>query len=426
MDDQSVLEGITEQLPPPLPPPAADEIPSIHTPQPYLHARLYRIWCLVTLSAAVFTLVLIGSQTVTRLVDNNGDLLREILLNRILGAEGGAEEESLIELMLGQVLFPLGRHEVAVGATPNNTPNTPPKETALPPETGMFNPFEEPKDIYAYDPSSVPEGEHPILPLDLSLIEYGPDYISNETAYTPDIAALRRAENILPHFDHTNSAVYPPGQPVVLILHTHATEAYSPAGATSYTIDTDYARSKNPTENVVAVGARMAEVLRENGVPTLHCTILHDEQAYRDSYVRAAETIRTYLAKYPSIQYVFDVHRDALVRGENELLRPVTLVNGKETAQVMVLAGSDYNGAVFPDWQTNLAFALQLRDALNSRYTRLARPVYLRSSAFNEHYATRSLLLEIGASGNNLDEAIRAGELVAAVLAEMIQGKLTP
>lgn len=122
---------------------------------------------------------------------------------------------------------------------------------------------------------------------------------------------------------------------------------------------------------------------------------------------------------------MFDVHRDALIRGESDLVRPVTLIDGEVTAQVMILAGSDYKGANFPHWQTNLAFALQLREALNADYGNFVRPVYLRGAAFNEHFGPLSLLLEIGASGNSLPEAIRAGGLVAETLAQMIRGERT-
>lgn len=419
MDDQTTSppEENIPQLPPPetLPP-----VPPLLSDRADFRRRLYLIWCTVTVSAALFALLLVGIQSVRELGGNHGEALRRLVLQRVLGAGGGDNEDSLIELMLGQVLAPRGLGELAVSVEP--TPPHPPETTAPPvAETTAPQTVSPPPDLYAYDPTAVPAGEHPILPLDLSLIEYGAEYISNETAYTPDIAALLEADNILPPFDHTASAVYPPGEPVVLILHTHATEAYSPDGAISYPDAADYARSSDPTENVVAVGARMAEVLRKSGVPTLHCTILHDELSYRDSYVRAAETIRRYLAEYPSIQYVFDVHRDALIRGDDELVRPVTAVAGEAVAQVMILAGSDYKGAVFPDWEGNLAFALQLRERLNEKYERLARPVYLRGAAFNEHYSARSLLLEIGASGNSLAEALRAGELVARTLADMIK-----
>ena len=88
----------------------------------------------------------------------------------------------------------------------------------------------------------------PLLPLDLSLADHGPAYISNETAYTPDLPALLARTDILPPYSYTSAAVYPPGEPLVLILHTHGTEAYSPDGAISYADTADYARSSDPTE----------------------------------------------------------------------------------------------------------------------------------------------------------------------------------
>ena len=47
-----------------------------------------------------------------------------------------------------------------------------------------------PKGLYDFDYSLVPDGYTPILPLDLSLTEYGEYYINNSTGYFPDIKAL--------------------------------------------------------------------------------------------------------------------------------------------------------------------------------------------------------------------------------------------
>lgn len=423
MDGQNIYDPLPKL-------PAPEELP-LREPQlpPQTAGRLrraYTLWCAVTVSAALLTLGLLGAQGVTALREGGDGYLRELLFSRVLGVGSDTDDESLIELMLGQVLYPRGTVDAAVSVEPVETTPLPllPIETL--PETEPQLPVvvePEPLDVYAYDPSQVPEGELPILPLDLSLSEHGATYISNETAYAPDLAALLEKEDILPAYSYTSAAIYPPGDPLVLILHTHGTEAYSPDGALSYADTADYARSTDPSENVVAVGERMAEVLRDNGIPTLHCVILHDKSAYRDAYVRAAETIAAYLAEYPSIQYIFDVHRDALIRGEGELVRPVVALDGEAVAQVMILAGSDYKGAYFPNWEDNLAFALQLREALNADHPRIARPVYLRGAAFNEHFGPLSLLLEVGASGNSIEEALRAGERVAQTLADMIRRK---
>ncbi len=418
MDGEKIKNPVPE-LPPPSDFSRAE--PSLPPQRARRLQRAYAVWCTVTLLTAALTLAMLCTQGIMQIRERGSGFLRRMVLTRVLGVGAGVDDESLIELMLGQVLYTRGGRSVDAAVSPNPSDTLPPPETETPVESIPPETAPEPIDVYAYDPAAVPEGELPILPLDLSLDEYGPLYISNETAYTPDIAALLTKENILPPYDPESALLFPVPEPIVLILHTHGTESYSPQGAISYSETDDYARSSDPRENVVAVGERMAEVLRDNGVPTLHCVILHDKDAYRDSYIRAAETVRAYLAQYPSIQYVFDVHRDALIRGEGELVRPVTAVNNVATAQVMVVAGSDYKGAVFPDWQENLAFALQLREQLNQRYPALARPVYLRGAAFNEHLGPFSLLLEIGASGNSLEEALRAGELVALTLADMIR-----
>ncbi len=270
-------------------------------------------------------------------------------------------------------------------------------------------------DIYAYDASSVPAGQTPIRPYDLSLRSYGSGFIYNSTSYSPNTQALLQL-NTLPKLADTAAS------PVVLIIHTHGTEAYSPEGSTAYDDSSALARSSDIEENVVAVGHAMAEVLRAQGISTLHCEIMHDEQSYRDSYARSAATVKEYLKKYPTIKYVFDVHRDSVTDASGALLRPVTAANGRAVAQVMCVVGSDEGGAAYKNWQANLSFALRLREALNDRCAGLSRPVCLRSSAYNQQYAPVSLLIEVGASGNYLSEALEAGRLCAAVLAEMIKG----
>ena len=277
-----------------------------------------------------------------------------------------------------------------------------------------------PRDIYEFDYSAVPDGETAIVPYDLSLSSYGETFIYNDTSYAPSISALLNADT-LPKFDYINAAIYPVGDPVVLIIHTHGTEAYSPEGDISYDGKSDLARSSDIEQNVVAVGSVIAEVLNQNNVRTLHCTVMHDAESYKDSYNRSAATIREYLAKYPSIQYIIDVHRDSVTDSSGSILRPVTVVDGEATAQVMCVVGSDYGGANHPDWQNNFSFALKLRSKLNQKNEKLCRPVYLRASAYNQQYAPISLLLEVGSSGNYLSEAKAAARLCAEAIADIIK-----
>ena len=273
--------------------------------------------------------------------------------------------------------------------------------------------------IYDFDYSKIPEGETAIIPMDLSLSSQGADYIYNSTGYTPNTKALLAGS-----FSTSGTPVYisESNAPLVLIVHTHGTESYSENGAISYLDDGgEIARSEDTSKNVVAVGATMAEILNKKGIPTLHCTVMHDRIQYKDAYSRAEETIKQYLEQYPSIKLVIDLHRDAVVKSTGELVRPVTEVNSKPTAQLMCVVGSDWGGDECPTWQNNLALALKLRDALNKKYGNLCRPTYLRSSTYNQELAPFSLLLEVGACGNSLEEAKKAAALAAEELVPLIK-----
>lgn len=326
---------------------------------------------------------------------------------------GGADDMSFWEFLKN--LFVLGK---------NNGDTTAAPDTAAP-QTDAPPTYEDVDALYKFDYSAVPAGEIPIVPMDMSLLSYGESYIYNDTKYTPKITALLSADDTIPVFNYTGTAVYPVGDPVVLVLHTHGTEAYSEEGSISYREGSgELARSTDTTKNVVSVGAVIAEILNNNGIKTLHCQIMHDEESYKDSYIRAASTIAGYLSRYPSIQYVIDVHRDSLTTADGALVRPVALVGKNAAAQVMCVVGSDFNGADYDNWQNNLAFALKLRKMLNDKYSNLCRPVYLRSSAYNQQYAPMSMLLEVGASGNTLSEAKEAARLTAQALADIIKGKV--
>jgi len=276
---------------------------------------------------------------------------------------------------------------------------------------------EEITDIYAFDASSVPNGEYPIVPTDMSTVFATEEpYISNATSLSPNIAEIYSEDYPLPPADELAKE----GEPIVLIIHTHGTEAYSEEDSISYSESNSAPRSSNTEKNVVAVGKAMSNVLTERGISNIHCTIMHDEESYKDSYSRAAETIKEYLEKYPTIKYVFDVHRDSIVKTNGEKVRPIFEHNGEKVAQVMSVVGTNELGADFPDWENNLNIALKLHALLEEKYGNASRPINLRGAAFNEHFSEAALLLEVGSCGNTLSEAKAAGILLADTLADLI------
>ena len=271
--------------------------------------------------------------------------------------------------------------------------------------------------IYDFDYTAVPSGHTPIIPMDLSLTSYGTAYIHNSTGLLPNTEMLLDTE--LTHripLEYLSSS-----SPTVLIIHTHGTEAYSQNGAISYLESGgDIARSDDTEKNVVAVGRALCDALDKRGIKSVHCEIMHDENGYREAYDRAEETIRMYLKRYPSIKLVIDLHRDSVVKSSGELVRPVTVIDGKAAAQVMCVVGSNWGGEDNDKWETNLALALKLRQELNSGGRSLCRPVYLKEATYNQEIAPYSLLLEVGACGNSVEEALFSAELVADALKSVI------
>lgn len=209
-------------------------------------------------------------------------------------------------------------------------------------------------------------------------------------------------------------------QPLVLILHTHATECYTEEGDAGYSTDTSF-RSHDTSKNMVAVGQTMTDVLNSLGVPTLHCKTLHDAEDFNQSYPNSLASAKQYLEQFPSIKYIFDVHRDAIIRDNSEALKPVCSINGVSTAQTMTLVGTDAGGADHPHWlENNMNLAVKLQDLLTRKYTGMARPINTRNASFNQQHAPGFLLFEVGSCANTLEEAQAAAVNLATAIAEII------
>ena len=236
--------------------------------------------------------------------------------------------------------------------------------------------------------------------------------IKNNTS-NPDSALASAIEGALPFTVELDSA-----EPQVLILHTHATETYQTWDTLLY--DPAFtARTRDNSVNMCAVGARMAEILNAAGVNTLHDETLHDDPSYTESYARSAQTTKQYLARYPSIKVVLDVHRDA-IEADGSRIKPLCSVDGQDTAQVMIIAGCDNGGSVaLPNWRLNLRFAAAWESEMERRTPGLTRPVLCGYRFYNQDLTTGSLLIEIGGHANTVEEALRGGTYAAQALAAL-------
>ena len=91
-------------------------------------------------------------------------------------------------------------------------------------------------------------------------------------------------------------------------------------------------------------------------------------------------------------------------------------------AQLTLVVGSDGSGLPHPDWMENLRLAVALQNQIAGQEPTLMRPILLRKSRYNQHAATGSLLVEVGAAGNAPEEAALAARLFARQLAGLLQG----
>ena len=211
--------------------------------------------------------------------------------------------------------------------------------------------------------------------------------------------------------------------PQVLIFHTHSMEDF---------VDSD---PDDKMTGVVGVGRYLAEVLAEvHGIEVIHYYTTRfdmvDGRSDRGpSYERMEPVIKQILADNPSIQMVIDLHRD----GIDESLGPlVTYIDGRRTAQIMFVNGLSRryrNGVVTdltwlynPNQRENLAFTFHLQLAANQLYPGLARRAYLAQFRYSLHMMPRSMLVEVGAQNNTLQEALNAVYPLADIIAAVVGG----
>lgn len=203
--------------------------------------------------------------------------------------------------------------------------------------------------------------------------------------------------------------------PQILIYHTHSQEAFadSVSGDTSTTI--------------VGVGDYLAQILTETyGYNVLHHTGQYDVEVRDDAYSKALPAIEQILKDNPSIQVVIDLHRDAMAE-ETHLVMDL---DGKPTAQFMFFNGLSrtkktgnisylYNENI----GDNLAFSFQMQMKAVQFYPGLTRKIYLKGYRYNMHLCPRTLLVELGAQNNTVEEVMNACDPLAHMLNMVLSGE---
>lgn len=203
--------------------------------------------------------------------------------------------------------------------------------------------------------------------------------------------------------------------PQILIYHTHSTEAY---------IDSV---PGDPSTSIVGVGEVLAQILeKEYGYQVLHHTGQYDVESRDYAYSNALPALEQLLKDNPGIQVVIDLHRDAI----SDDTKLVTEIDGVKMARFMFFNGlsrvNDVGEIAYlpnPYLQDNLAFSFQMQISSETYYPGLARKIYLKGYRYNMHLEPRSLLIELGAQNNTVQEAVNACVPIARILNEVLSGK---
>lgn len=315
------------------------------------------------------------------------------LLLRLVSSGAVASFVTKPEVITTLLLLETGRY---VPAVEERIPETDPVQTApTEPTTAPTEPIAVPKPVTAASFS----------PSDAKLVT-----VNNVCGYDVDLQAM--LEKPL-SWDLTE------GGPAVLIVHTHGTESYEKTE--DYEESSAY-RTRDNAYNMISIGDRIAQVLEAGGVEVLHDRTAHDYPSYNGAYASSRKSVKAYLEQYPSIRMVLDIHRDSVTRSDGTQASYALSVDGKQTAKLMMVVGTDANGNAHPNWQENMALAVKLHAQLEKMAPGSCRTISFRKQRFNQDLSVGAMLIEVGAAGNTHEEALAGAELAAQGILALAKG----
>ena len=203
----------------------------------------------------------------------------------------------------------------------------------------------------------------------------------------------------------------------VLIFHTHSCESYTSSEKYSYSQTGNY-RTTDMNFTVTRVGTELENYLKQYNINVIHDKSYHDYPSYTGSYTRSLKTVENILKTTPS-DIIIDLHRDAV--GSRPDYAPTVKIGDDYAAQIMFVIGTNEGGLWHPNWQQNLKFAVKVQQKAEEMYPGLFKPIMLTKSRYNQHTGKYANIIEVGATGNTLEQCLTSMKYLSAVMNEVMK-----
>ncbi len=203
----------------------------------------------------------------------------------------------------------------------------------------------------------------------------------------------------------------------ILIFHTHSCESYTPSEKYQYKKTGNF-RTTDKNYSVIRVGNELEAQLKSYGYNVIHDESYHDYPSYSGSYASSLKTVTKLLDENKNTDIAIDLHRDAI---GDSTYAPTVKIGEEYAAQLMFVIGGNESSIKHEEWAQNLKFAIKVQEKANELYPGLFKPIVLRGSGYNQHVSKAATIIEVGATGNTLDQTLVSMKYLAKVLSEVVK-----
>ncbi|WP_232695411.1 stage II sporulation protein P [Brevibacillus daliensis] len=207
--------------------------------------------------------------------------------------------------------------------------------------------------------------------------------------------------------------VTPPAIKNVFVYTTHNRESWSNVEGITKDV-------QHPKTNISLVSERLGTKLNEKGIGSLVNQsdiiqqLVDQNKLYPLAYAESFKSVKEAAKSNPSLQYYFDIHRDADIPRK----KTAVTINGKTYARIMFVIGTGNR-----KYKENEKLAVELNKLVEEKYPGLSRGVIARGikdgdGEYNQSFSSGSLLLEFGGTNNTLQEVYSTADAFAEVFAD--------